>query len=63
MPTQGYSIFRYNVLDTLSGGHALGEIEYFGVPFTVIPEPTTVAVWSLLGLCWAGLATRRRRGR
>jgi hypothetical protein len=27
----------------------------------IIPEPTTVAVWGLLGLCWAGLNTWRRR--
>jgi hypothetical protein len=27
----------------------------------LVPEPTTVAVWSLLGFCWAGLSVWRRR--
>jgi len=30
-------------------------------PQPVIPEPATIAVWTLLGLCWAGLRVWRRR--
>jgi len=32
-----------------------------GLAATVVPEPATVAVWSLLGLCWAGVSVLRRR--
>ena len=32
-----------------------------GFELTAIPEPATIAVWGLLGLCWAGLSTWRRR--
>jgi hypothetical protein len=29
----------------------------------ILPEPATIAVWSLIGLCWSGVSCwRRRRG-
>lgn len=54
LPTEYFSYFRYSVLDTGSG-HALGEIEYFGI---LSPEPGTLSLLALGGL---GLLRRRRR--
>jgi hypothetical protein len=40
------------------GEHQLGEIELFGV---VVPEPSTLAIWSLLALLGIGVGWRRRK--
>lgn len=32
-----------------------------GVHLTAIPEPATLAIWSILGLCFAGVTLRRRK--
>lgn len=44
------------------GSHHTGIV---GIPDDIIPEPSAVIVWSLLGLTWAGSSwvRRRRRGR
>jgi len=31
------------------------------ITFAPVPEPATVVVWALLGLCWAGVIARRWR--
>jgi len=60
---QGYTWFRYNVSSTAGwvgtgGEHQLGEIELFG---PVVPEPTTLLIWSLLAGLGVGLGWRRRK--
>ena len=42
----------------LSGGVAIDELEVFG---RQVPEPASVAIWSLLGLVAAGFSWRRHR--
>ncbi len=58
-PTTAYRIFRFNVADTVSGGYALNEIEYFGRQQSarVIPEPNS---WLLASSAVALLGWRRR---
>lgn len=47
------------IVETVGGS----ENEFFGQFFTTaVPEPASVAVWSLIGLAWAGLHVWRRRG-
>jgi hypothetical protein len=58
IPTEPYKVFRYNVLDTVDSSHALGEIEYFGIP---VPEPSTLLLAVLGGL--ALVLFRRKRSR
>jgi hypothetical protein len=59
----GYEWFRYHATSSSGWGggggeHALGELELFGV---VVPEPTTLLVWSLLAGLGVGLGWRRRK--
>ncbi|NQT52167.1 PEP-CTERM sorting domain-containing protein [bacterium] len=56
LPADYFRYFRYSVTAT-GGGHALGELEYFGI---MTPEPGTL---TLLGLGGLGLLRRRRRAR
>lgn len=42
------------------GGFVLDNLN-LGLGSTVIPEPTTLAIWSLLGICGIGFGWRRRR--
>ena len=60
----GVTAIRFTA--TTDNGSEVGvirEYDVFGSATAVIPEPTTIAVWSLLGLCWAGMGVWRRRGR
>jgi len=60
-----YRYFRYSATNTLGGSgrspgqeHQLEEIEYFG---SVVPEPTTLLIWSLLTGLGVALGGRRRK--
>jgi hypothetical protein len=37
--------------------------EAAGLQRQTLPEPATIAVWSLIGLCWSGVSCWRRRRR
>ena len=60
LSTEAYSIFRYNVIDTL-GGHALAEIEYFGSAASAIPEPITILALGMGITSLGGYIRKRRR--
>lgn len=44
--------------DGLTHGIGLSEVRF--VQNTAVPEPTTIAIWSLLGLCGVGYGLRRK---
>ena len=63
---EAFTAFRLNTEATgaTSGAFfALGEFELFGdvVSTAAVPEPTSVAIWSLIGLCLAGFGYSRIR--
>ncbi len=63
---EGFTAFRLNTSSTGGGTsgafHALSEVEFFGIEAVseTVPEPASIAIWTLLGLCLAGYAYRRR---
>ena len=62
LPTTAYSQFRLFVeSDTGGGGLQISEFELFGTLFEEVPEPTSVAIWSVIGLGLAGFGWFRMR--
>ena len=49
---------RFDVVQTPGANPGAGEFQFFG---TVVPEPTSIAIWSLIGLGLAGFGWRRIR--
>jgi hypothetical protein len=58
---QSDGVSAYDVFVRENSGNNRSRLN--AVQLTYIPEPATVAVWGLLGLCWAGMRVWRRRGR
>jgi hypothetical protein len=48
--------FAYGYVSNTNGTHRI-----VGIVDDIVPEPATVAVWSLLGLCWAGMRVWQQR--
>jgi hypothetical protein len=65
--TAGVTSFYYagTATATISGGTALfytlGMSPFIAYEGGVVPEPTTFAIWSILGLAFAGIGWRHRR--
>jgi hypothetical protein len=47
--------------DSDNGALTIHDFDNFSIGTVVIPEPATIAVWGLLGMCWAGVSGWRRR--
>ena len=64
LTSDGFSAFRM-VTDgtgaTSGAFFALGEIEFFGQEFVAVPEPASLAIWSLIGLGLCGFGWYRTR--
>lgn len=61
----GVTAIRFTMFDDPNeGGNEVGvlrEFDVFGVATAAVPEPTSIALWSLLGLGLAGVGYRRLR--
>lgn len=64
LTNDGFTAFRMvtDATGATSGAFfALGEIEFFGQEFVAVPEPASIAIWSLIGLGLVGFGWYRTR--
>ena len=59
----GNSLYRYRNDGTLLNSFSLSgtDIEYTSITASEVPEPATIAVWSVLGLCGYGSRRKMRK--